>query len=59
MKSVRAICELLGIAALFIGLLLYPPMHAVWTVVGGIVLFYAILWLFFKWWAKARKLWLD
>lgn len=58
MKSVRAVCELFGIVALFVAVMLWPSLRIVWTVVGGLVLFYAILWLFFKWWQKTRDLWL-
>jgi hypothetical protein len=52
MKAIRAVCELIGILALFVLVMLYPPLHIVWTVIGGTVLLYALLWLFFKWWEK-------
>jgi O-antigen/teichoic acid export membrane protein len=52
MKAIRAACELIGIFALFVLVMFYPPLHIVWTVIGGFVAFYALLWIFFKWWEK-------
>jgi hypothetical protein len=52
MKAIRAACELIGIVALFVMVMFYPPLQIVWKVIGGFLLFYGFLWLFFKWWEK-------
>jgi hypothetical protein len=55
MKAIRATCELIGILALFVLVILYPPMHILWTLIGGIALLYLFWLLLAMWWKKWLK----